>query len=120
MTLRKLKTVLPSLKPQVEKELRSGVIYEIKCAVCNAAYVGQTGRHLITRLKEHQMPSAPVSQHMRKCKTAVSVEATTILASTSRSEAYRLTLEALYIEERRPQINTKDEFRSRTLTIKFF
>ena len=120
MTLRKLKTVLPSLKPQVEKELRSGVIYEIKCAVCNAAYVGQTGRHLITRLKEHQMPSAPVSQHMRKCKTAVSVEATTILASTSRSEAYRLTLEALYIEERRPQINTKEEFRSRTLTIKFF
>ena len=63
------------------------------------------------------MPSAPVSQHMRKCRTAVSVEATTILASTSRSEAYRLTLEALYIEDRRPQINTKDEFRSRTLTI---
>ena len=120
MTLRKLKTVLPSLKPQVEKELRSGVIYEVKCAVCNAAYVGQTGRHLITRIKEHQMPSAPVSQHMRKCGTAVSVEATTILASTTRSEAYRLTLEALFIEQLRPQINTKDEFRSRTLTIKFF
>ena len=64
MTLRKVKTVLPSLKPQVEKELQSGVIYEIKCAVCNAAYVGQTGRHLITRLKEHQMASAPASQHI--------------------------------------------------------
>ena len=118
MTPSKWKTVLPSLKPQVEKELRSGVIYEIQCAVCKAAYVGQTGRHLITRM--HQMPSAPASQHMRKCNTAISMEATTILASTSRNEAYRLTLEALFIEERKPQINTKDEFRSRTLTIKFF
>ena len=40
MTLRKLKTVLPSLKPPVEKVLRSGVVYKIECAVCSAAYVG--------------------------------------------------------------------------------
>ena len=34
MTLRKLKTVLPSLKPQVEKELRSGVIYMTSSVPC--------------------------------------------------------------------------------------
>ena len=36
MTLRKTKTVLPSLKPSVEKELRSGVVYKIKCPRCQA------------------------------------------------------------------------------------
>ena len=40
MTLRKLKTTLPSLKPPVEKHLRSGVVYQIECARCHAAYVG--------------------------------------------------------------------------------
>ena len=87
---------------------------------CAMLPVRQTGCHIITRLKEHQMPYAPSSQHMSKCNTAVSVEATTILASTSRSEAYILTPKALFIEEQRPQIITKDEFNSRTLTIKFF
>ena len=40
MTMRKLKSVLPSLKPQIEKSLKSGVVYKIKCASCEAAYVG--------------------------------------------------------------------------------
>ena len=43
MTLRKLKTVMPSLKPPVEKVLRSGFIYKIECPRCRACYVGQTG-----------------------------------------------------------------------------
>ena len=120
MTLRKLKTVLPSLKPQVEKPLRSGVIYKIQCAVCEAAYVGQTGRHLKTRLMEHLNPTAPVGKHLKECGTSVSIEEVEILASTSREDWYRLTLEALFIEELKPTMNTKDEYRSRALTIKFF
>ena len=120
MTLRKLKTVLPSLKPQVEKPLRSGVIYKIQCAVCEAAYVGQTGRHINTRLSEHLNPTSPVGKHLKECGTSVSIEEVEILASTSRDEWYRLTLEALFIEELKPTLNTKDEYRSRALTIKIF
>jgi hypothetical protein len=121
MTLRKLKTILPSLKPPVEKFMRSGVVYQIECARCNAAYVGQTRRHLITRLKEHEKHlSKPVAQHMRECNSTWNMETTKILASTSRGEEYLLTLEALFIEERKPTINTKEEYRSRTLTIKLF
>ena len=119
-TLRKLKTVLPSLKPAVEKALKSGVIYQIQCAVCQAAYVGQTSRHLMTRLKEHRRPSAPVNKHLQSCGASCDLDATTILATTARGKAYRLTLEALFIEEIKPALNTKEEFRSRTLTIKFF
>ena len=41
-----------------------------------------------------------------------------ILGTTSQGEEYLLTLEALWIREINPEMNTKDEFRSRELTIK--
>ncbi len=40
-TLRKLKTVLPSLKEPVEKRLRSGLVYKITCSHCEMCYVGK-------------------------------------------------------------------------------
>ena len=40
MTLCKLKSVLPSLKPAVEKMIQ--VVYEIRCPCCTACYVGKT------------------------------------------------------------------------------
>ena len=36
MTLRKLKTVLPSLKPSVEKLMKSGVVHQLTCPRCSA------------------------------------------------------------------------------------
>ena len=119
-TLRKLKTVLPSLKPAVEKNLRSGVVYHIQCAKCSNAYVGQTARHILTRFKEHLKPSAAVAKHMAACNTKCTMENVKVLASSARGEAHLLTLEALFIEELKPQINTKEEWKSRQLTIKFF
>ena len=43
----------------------------------------------------------------------------TILGSTSRGDKHLMTLEALFIQEIKPHLNTKDEFKSRTLTLKF-
>ena len=51
-TSKKLKMDLPSLKPPVEKCLKSRVVYKICCSRCQSCYVGQTIRHLITRLKD--------------------------------------------------------------------
>ena len=120
MTLRKLKTVLPSLKAPVEKHLRSGVVYEIKCARCQAAYVGQTSRHLLTRMKEHLKAPSPVAEHIKECGSTISLEDTTILDFTTRGESQLLTLEALWIQEMTPSLNIQEDFRNRTLTVKFF
>ena len=120
MTLRKLKTTMPSLKPQVEKHLRSGTVYQIQCPSCQACYVGQTSRHILTRFKEHAQPSEPVRKHFDNCALKPTFENMEILKSSARGETHLETLEALFIEEKRPVINTKEEWRSRTLTIKLY
>ena len=117
MTTRKLKTLMPSLKPPVEKMLRSNVVYKITCPCCQACYVGQTCRHMKTRLTEHKSKKKPVGRHFKCCRRKLKDCHVEILAQTTRGETYRLTLEALWIKELRPAINTRDEYKSRTLTI---
>ena len=120
MKLRKLKSVLPSLKPAVEKCLRSGVVYQLKCPRCDARYVGYTIRHIITRFKEHLKHSQPVGKHLLRCGALLQMnEDVEILDSSARGESYLQIREALWIKETNPTINVKDEYKSRTLTIKW-
>ena len=120
MTLRKISTLLPSLKTPVEKSLKSGVVYKFKCAACPAAYVGQTARHLLTRFKEHRKEPSPVAKHNKECGSTCTWEDITILDHTANDYSNLLTREALWIEEIKPSLNTQEDFRNRTLTLKFF
>ncbi|XP_066936347.1 uncharacterized protein [Clytia hemisphaerica] len=74
LTLRKLKTILPPLKPPIEKALQSGVVYMISCPRCDSRYVGQSVRHLTTRIKEHAKPSTPVGIHCKACDVKITME----------------------------------------------
>jgi hypothetical protein len=40
-------------KDRIPCELRSHVVYLYKCQCCGALYVGQTRRHIHTRISEH-------------------------------------------------------------------
>ena len=42
-----------SLKDVPRASLKSSVVYRFTCASCSASYVGETSRHLTTRIKEH-------------------------------------------------------------------
>ena len=53
-----------SVKDSVPRELRSRVIYKFTCASCNACYIGETGRHFSTRVREHL--SSDKSSHIFK------------------------------------------------------
>ena len=112
-TLKKLKTYLPSLKPVIDKSFRSGVVYQIKCPRCYSCYVGQTCRHLICRIKEHRR-NGPVAIHVRACNHEMTMDDVTILCSQSKNVYHLMTLEAI-VEQ---TLNTKDEYRSRSLVIK--
>ena len=118
MTLRKLKTVLPSLKPPIERMMKSNVVYNITCPRCQSCYVGQTKRQLQRRFTEH-LQKGPVKMHMKECNIDLNHCDVDILGSTTRGEKQLLTLEALFQKDISPSINTKDEYKSRTLTIKF-
>ena len=119
MTTTKTKSVLPSLKPAVPKMLQSNVVYKIDCPGCNSSYVGQTVRHLQRRFREHIGNKGPMKTHFETCNiTSPSNDIINIL-DRSNSLPCLLTLEALYINQYKPNLNTKDEYRSRTLTLKF-
>ena len=94
------------------------MVYQIKCSRCDACYVGQTVRHLTTRIKEHLRVTSPVGKHFKSRDAVMSLDDVVILSSTHRYVDVLLTLEALYIRELKPSINTRDEYRSRELTIK--
>ena len=119
LTLRKLKTVLPSLKPAVDKPVRSHTVYQITCPRCNSCYIGATTRCLLVRFREHLKPSQPVGKHARNCNVLdqMMIKNVKILASTTRSEVYLFTLEALWQKEERPKINTKVEYKLHELTV---
>ena len=117
-TLNKLKSNLPSLKPLVEKFLKSGIVYKFLCPRCESCYVGQTSRHLVCRFKEHRR-SGPVQQHWKECAVDISMDDVSILCTNAKSIYHLMTLEALFINEIKPNLNTKDEYKSRPLVIKF-
>ena len=66
---------------------KSGVVYSIPCSICNEVYIGQTGRHLETRLKEHKAAVklarteiSAVAEHVWLQKYQIDFQSTAILA----------------------------------------
>ena len=117
-TLKKTKTCLPSLKQPVDKPLKSCVVYHISCPRCPSCYVGQTSRHLITRLKEHNQVGKPVRNHFDKCECELTMDDVKIIARSTKSLYHLMTLEALQIKAIKPDINTRKEYKRLELTIK--
>ena len=52
--LASLWNILSHPKDPISQESRSSVIYQIPCADCSKSYVGQTGRNLSQRIREHR------------------------------------------------------------------
>ena len=123
MKTRKVNFFLPPLKPAVPKMLRSAVVYKIDCPGCDSSYVGFTSRHVQQRVCEHLGKSGVIRGHINQClpppiNTENFDKYVSILAA-SNSLTKLMTLEALFIKEVKPVLNTKDEYKSRTLTLKF-
>ena len=53
--------MLPSPKDRPSEEKQTNVIYQINCADCSWKYIGETGRSLETRKKEH-------IRNVKKCR----------------------------------------------------
>ena len=92
---------MPSLKAPTKKALKSQVVYKISCPGCGTCYVGQTRRHLITRLRERRSARTGVvqTQFLSCVSEKPEIDDVEILATASKDSDYLLALEALFIRE---------------------
>ncbi len=49
-----LRRTLTHVKTAIPEEKKQGVVYEVPCRDCGAVYIGETGRNLQERVKEHK------------------------------------------------------------------
>ena len=97
-------------------------MYKLTCSGCNSTDVGQTVRHLATRVDEHRKGDFPVGQYLLECNKEVGRTfelKSQIIDQTANTEKL-FTVEALHIWRERPRLNARDEFSSRKLILKFW
>ena len=117
---RRISSFFP-FKDKVPKYLRSSVVYLFKCRCCSASYVGQTTRHLHTKISEHLGISSITGKH--STNPAMSSILSHINASghpanlddfqilSSSSDSYELMIhESLLINKYKPNLNVQGSF----------
>ena len=91
------------VRPKIEKSRSDSVVYTIPCSgSCGKAYVGETGRGLATRLKEHKRDvrnhntSNAMVLHMEKCQKFPAWERAHVIEE-GMSKSIRKAMEAAHI-----------------------
>ena len=97
--------------------LQNNLVYQINCPGCTASYVGQTARLLQQRFREHMGSRGLIKKHFENCGI-IPTENNVKILGKSKGEKL-LSLEALFIHKLKPALNSKDEYKSRTLKLKF-
>ena len=98
-----------SYKDSYPSVLSSKVVYKFACASCSDSYVGQTHRHLTTRIDEHfgKDKKSHIYQHLMSpadCLNACSRDYFSIL-DTARTKHQLRIKESLFISWLKPTLN---------------
>ena len=99
-----LRESLMRVKNPRPAELKKGSVYEVPCGSCNKVYIGETGRSLKERLKEHKYAVKTgnmrngIAAHARKTQHPVDWTSARITASEQNLKK-RKVLEAIHIRE---------------------
>jgi hypothetical protein len=98
-------------KDPIPKEDRAEVVYQIPCSDCPQSYIGQTGRTLGQRLKEHQravrdnhVATSALAEHTHKTGHNIDWTGTKIL-ETCRQTSRRCLLESWRIQKEPHALN---------------
>ena len=81
-----------------------GVVYQLECANCDAAYIGETERPFKKRLDEHKRDSSPVAIHMKDTGHHLDEDKNRIVDRDTRW-FQRGVREAIHIRSRSPSLN---------------
>ena len=101
------------VKDLIPMSLKSFVVYKFTCAGCNARYIGETTRHLTTRIKEHLVSdkNSHIFKHINNssnplCKTNASPDCFQIIDSDSSSFKLKIK-EGYHINFEKPELNVQ-------------
>ncbi|CAF3195184.1 unnamed protein product [Rotaria socialis] len=111
-------------KDKIPTELRSGVVYEATCPVCNEKYIGETCRHLKTRINEHlsyqKKVMPPLTQPQRTTSITTAKPQKLIINSTfhmiTRSQS-RMNQQLLNQRKLLPKLSTILTRETKTTTV---
>jgi hypothetical protein len=102
-----IKNILVKPKDSTPKENQCGLVYHIKCQDCNENYVGETGRNLGVRFKEHttrKNTNSAIKEHLTDSGHKCSWDDVKILDKEENWFRRRIK-EAIQIQKLRPSLN---------------
>ena len=93
-------------KDQNPKEMKSGVIHSFQCnhITCNEEYIGETGRILGERYKEHLKQPFPIHAHIQQTGHITTEDSFNIIGREDQGQA-RTTKESIFIRVNDPTLN---------------
>ena len=102
-----LKSILVKPKDSIEKEDQCGLVYHIKCKNCSDTYIGETGRNMGIRFKEHTSrkgTNSAIKEHLEAKNHTCALEDVRIL---EREDDWykRKVKEAILIQRHQPTLN---------------
>ena len=104
-------------KDRIPDLLKSNVVYKYECAQCDASYVGETTRHLRTRVAEHKGVSARTGKPVNRSHSNILEHAMITghiildqnfkIITTTQSDVLKIS-ESIHIKEKVPSLNSQD------------
>ena len=106
-----LKQLIVHPKDPIPKEDKAGVVYQIPCSDCPQTYIGQTGRTLGQRIKEHKKAvkdrnviTSALAEHT--CQTGHTIDwSQTEILGTNQNTSRRCLLESWMIQKEPHTLN---------------
>ena len=100
-----------NLKDEVQQKHQHNVVYEVTCPDCDDVYIGETGRRLQERLKDHcgRDKNSHVFRHSFDNKHGeITMENVKIINKNYNNYYKRKVSEAIFIKSKNPILNTQD------------
>ena len=110
-----------NVKEPIPKSPKFFVVYKFVCPGCNACYIGETTRHLSTRIKEHLETDkkSNIFAHLvnnETCKALSTENCFEIIDSASTPFKLKLK-EAMHIIWKKPSLNKQQKHVSISITV---
>jgi len=113
-----------SVKDPIPLDLRSRVVYKFTCAGCNACYIGETSRHLSTRVREQlsRDGNSHIFQHLQQSQAfrCLANKICFSIVDCAPNKLQLLLKEAMHIKWENPTLNKQLKHADLTLSFWYY